>query len=164
MSKIAIIYLSQAGSTKEVAERIADVLKPLHEVSLHALVPAMDLGDYDVVIVGAPINGMQWKLEATNFIKDHGEQLQSKKVALFALGLMAYQGRKFFQTKDQTSLNQVSQEVKAIDKAIFGGVSSSPLPTPMRILFGISKDAPNDQRNWDHIEDWAKGLAVKIER
>lgn len=163
MSFILISYLTKSGSTKEVAEKVGQILADSgHKVDLQALDRIYDVSKYDGVVIGAPINGMQWLPDALSFVDTHKTELLEKKVAYFTLAMLAYQGRSFWQKKIYKALEKPANIVAPIHTAVFGGVAVGELPAPMRLILGIPKTAESDQRDWKMIEAWAEELASKM--
>lgn len=84
MRRYLVAYSTNAGSTAEVAERIAQVLgEGGAAVDLRRLEEVTDVAGYDAVVVGAPMI-LGWHRPALRFIKKHRAALAQKKVAYFA--------------------------------------------------------------------------------
>ncbi|MCK8060378.1 MULTISPECIES: flavodoxin domain-containing protein [unclassified Fusibacter] len=163
MSKVLIGYVTKTGSTREVAQRINEILTNKgHTVEIRQLDEVKDFKGFDSIIIGAPINGMNWRQDAYEFVNTHKAELSNVKVAYFALGIMAYQGRKLWNKTVNKALVKPSSIVEPIDTAVFGGVSGDVMPAPVRFIFGIPKDSKADQRDWTKIEEWADGLCSKL--
>lgn len=164
MRKVLIAYATKTGSTKEVAQKIAEVLGArgitveLREASGSA---RLEPGAWDGVIVGAPINGMRWLDEATRFVEANKSALAATKTAYFLLSV-ALAGKGAFASKVKSRLDPVSAVVQPVMKGFFGGVMSAEPPLILRLLFGLSKDTPKDARDWKAIEAWAKEFASKL--
>jgi menaquinone-dependent protoporphyrinogen IX oxidase len=89
--KILVAYATNAGSTEEVAQAVADGLRSPVEGGAFADGPTVDvrrveevttLDGYEAVIIGAPMI-LGWSRAAVNFIRCHSTALESKKVAYF---------------------------------------------------------------------------------
>lgn len=81
--KIAIVYSTVGGTTKECAELLAKELKN-QEVELFEIgkrEPA--LSDFDVVVVGFPIMMGKAEKRARKYIKKHEGELESVKTAYY---------------------------------------------------------------------------------
>jgi menaquinone-dependent protoporphyrinogen IX oxidase len=162
MSKILVTYVSKTGSTKEVAERIKKILSNNHQVDIRPMSENISLEHYDGIIIGGPVNGMNWHVDAKAYVKTHEKLLKNKKVALYTLGIMAKQGRKFFMKKVNHVLDVSEKNINAMSTAVFGGVAEGGYSTFMSFMFGISKTSDADQRDWHKIENWAKELSNKF--
>lgn len=170
MKNILVLYISPNGSTAEVADFIGQELKALgHRVDLHPIdklpetsqgpdgtVPTLYL--YDAVVVAAPVNGMNWRPEALNFITQHRAELLSKSVSYVALAMMAQQGRPMWQRAVQKVFTKATEAVPPVATAIFGGVAAGEMPAPMRWVFGLPKDMVKDNRDWQKVEAFARKI------
>lgn len=83
MSEILIAYSTNAGSTLEVAQVIADELvQKGHNVSVKNVSDVNDIKPYDSVLVGAPMI-LGWHRSAKRFLHKHRSMLAKKKCAYF---------------------------------------------------------------------------------
>lgn len=163
MSKLLVAYVSETGSTKEVAEKVADILRSKgHEVTIESMKSVINLADFEGIVLGAPVHGMSWDTGAQTFVEDNQATLQGKPVALFALGIMVKYGRNFFRNKVNQVLLKPSKLVKPIDAAVFQGVSGQAMPKPFRFMFGLKEDLPTNQEDWPRIQSWSETLAEKF--
>jgi len=61
MNNILTTYATRAGSTFEVAEQIAEILRTTGASVKVKPVPAVhEMKDYDAVVIGSPIRMSQW--------------------------------------------------------------------------------------------------------
>ena len=81
--KIAVIYASVGGTTRECAELLKKELKT-HAVELFDLsLGEPDLNGYDTLVIGFPIRmGKAMKI-ARRFIKKHADELVGRRVAYY---------------------------------------------------------------------------------
>ncbi len=165
MIKVLIAYTSKQGATKEVAEAIA---RHLSESESDVVIKSMDavanVDPYDLVVIGAPINGMRWVQEAIDFVGIHQSELLYKKVAYFSLSYTVKHGRQFWKNRIHKAFDEVSIQVPPLMTAGFAGKVDGTLPAVMRFIFGVAKDVPNDQRDWDEIEEWSHALVTAYEK
>lgn len=165
MSRVLIGYVTKTGSTKEVAERVGDILRQNgHEVEVQRLdqVQGAVLETFESVVIGAPINGMAWQPIAKTFVEEHQAVLSEKKIAYFTLTLTGLIASGFWRRKVRSAFKKAEKMVPAVQTGIFGGIKDGPLPAPMRILFGLPKNVPDDQRDWTVIQNWAVELSKKL--
>lgn len=81
--KIAVIYASVGGTTRECAELLKKELKT-HEVELCDLSESEpELNGYDTVVVGFPIRMGKAMKKVRNYIKTHLEELMKCRVAYY---------------------------------------------------------------------------------
>lgn len=150
-NKILIAYASNAGTTAEIAAKIAEFLpRTGQEVEVKPMASVSDLSSYDAVIVGAPMI-VGWHRDATKFLKTHEAALRQKPTAYFITSLELTRtgvptvggvplyfdpahghapktpGKLSFkekQTSDTTYVNPILQaapSVKPVSVALFGG-------------------------------------------
>ena len=85
--KVLVGYATQYGSTKEVAEAIAETLRESGlEADLQPLSKVRTLESYSAVVLGAPLIMFHWHRDAINFLSRHRIALSERPVAIFALG------------------------------------------------------------------------------
>lgn len=161
--RVLVTYKTQTGSTRDAAEVIAAVLAAQgFETTISATTEAGQLDRYDTVIVGAPINGMQWLPEAVEYIRKHATELAHKKTAFYCMSYIHQTGSSFWRKVIEGVFKPAKAIVNPVDTAIFGGRIGEPLPAPMRFIFGIPKNAPIDLWEKDAIADWAQKLAATL--
>lgn len=85
--RILVAYATRYGSTREVAERIGEVLgrrgAPVEVTSAESV---GDLGGYSAVVLGSPYYIGKMLKPAREFLAKHRDALAALPVAVFALG------------------------------------------------------------------------------
>jgi flavodoxin len=85
--KLLVAYVSKHGSTREVAEAIAETLeKAAHEVELRRAADIEDPTPYDGVVLGGSLYFGRWHDDAVRFLSKHRRKLSELPLAVFALG------------------------------------------------------------------------------
>jgi menaquinone-dependent protoporphyrinogen IX oxidase len=83
MKRVLVVYVTNAGSTTDVAKAIGEELSAEDiSVDVCAIDDVQNLASYDAVIVGAPMI-LGWHRSATNFLKKNQQVLKEKQVAYF---------------------------------------------------------------------------------
>jgi flavodoxin len=78
--KTAVYYLSRTGNTRRFAETISELLKvPIYDI---ALVESASAADFDLLIIGTPVNGFRAVPEVLSFARKLPEG-ENKKTILF---------------------------------------------------------------------------------
>jgi flavodoxin len=78
--KACILYFSRTGNTKRLAEVLSETLKvPAYDI---AVSPHSVANDFDLLIVGSPVNGFRPAVEVTAFL-DRLPEGASKKAIVF---------------------------------------------------------------------------------
>src|SRR6266487_6623990 len=84
MNKILVTFATRAGSTYEVAARVAEVLRAGGAtVEVKPVAAVHEVKDYDAVVIGSAIRMGQWLPEAVQFVKAHRETLSHIPTAYF---------------------------------------------------------------------------------
>jgi menaquinone-dependent protoporphyrinogen oxidase len=145
--KVLIAHTTKKGSTREVAEKIGEVLKSKgHEIAVIDLKDKPDPASYDAVVVGAPIMIGKILHRAPKFVKKYSGILTQKPFACFVLGGMLAEDTEENREKMREKLVKITDLVEPLDIGLFGG----------------KYDEDRDWRDWDKISAWAEGLADKL--
>ncbi len=161
MKKILIAYVSETGSTKEVAEEIGRVIsEDGFQTDVQPVSSVLSADPYDGVIVGAPVKGMRWLPEALQFIEAHKTRLSSIPTAYFLLSVALMGDSPLFSKKIPFCFKPAFAIAKPAATACFGGVMASEPPFILRLVFGLKKGTPKDGRDWQAIRLWAKKTAA----
>ena len=84
---ILIAYASRYGSTREVAEAIAETLTERGlEADTQPMRRVRALDQYRAVVLGAPLYMFHWHKDARRCLARHRAALIARPVAIFALG------------------------------------------------------------------------------
>jgi len=91
MAKILIIYSTTDGHTRSICERLQNLVKAQHEVSLVAMAedPDIDLTPFDKVVIGASIRYGKHQQQVSEFITRNQPALESKANAFFSVNVVA---------------------------------------------------------------------------
>ncbi len=160
--KILVCYATRCGSTGEVAERIASVIKSDgHTVDVSQVKRNIDIDDYDAVVVGSAIRIGKCLGEAIEFVKQRKSDLQKKKLFYFGVCLMITMPDKLHEV--QTYLDSMIAECRPIAHEIFAGkVDFSRLSFPIRLLMKQMKTPEGDFVEWQKVESWAKMISKSV--
>lgn len=166
-ASILVTYATRYGSTKEVAEAVAAEFRTLGlAVDIQPMGNVKTLNGYQQIVVGTPIYIGRLHKDARRFLDQHREALQTRTVALFALGPTTMRvddwqdvNNQFEQITTQLAwLNPVATE-------LFGGkFDPAALRFPDSLLTIIPasplRNMPaGDVRDWTVIRTWTHKLA-----
>ncbi len=169
--KILIIYASRYGSTRTVATTVRDVLCSNGlQVDLSSAGKITDVSKYDAVILGSAINRLRILPEATEFLKQHREDLSNKILRFFILcsalredteSVRAFALENFL----EPSLEEFT-EFEIIDSGLFGGVVDYRGMNFIEVfvMSVILKQTEGDFRNIDRIRQWAELISYTIKK
>jgi menaquinone-dependent protoporphyrinogen oxidase len=156
MRKLCIAYVTKTNTTKEIAEEIGKIARDKDwTVKVLPLTAVADLREYDAVLIGAPINGMQWLPEANDFVEKHRNVLSERSTSFFLVSYLMNSGAMRWRKLIDKSLNKASNLVQPFMIGKFDGRVEDEFGTIPRWLFGLKKGTPLDLRNWDQIRGWA---------
>lgn len=168
--KVLVTYASKYGSTREVAEAIAETLRNQGvEVELQAVKTVKTLEPYRAVVLGAPLYILHLHKDAKGFLARHQAALNEHPTAFFVLG----------PTDDKVEGWQEAQKMLDQELAMMGWFKPAAITLfggrldPAKLRFPDSlltllpasplHNAPaTDARDWPAIRAWAEDLPVKL--
>ncbi len=135
---ILMAYATRYGSTQEVADRIAAMLRESGlTVDVQPVKQVQTLDGYRAVVVGAPLYMSDWLKEARNFLSRHRATLTRLPVAIFALGPTEDKEKDWTETRKQ--FDQVLSQfpwLTPVAAELFGGRFD-----PARLTFPVQPDS-----------------------
>lgn len=155
---VLVAYASKNGSTQEVAEAVADVLR-LHGLAVDVR-PARDVVDvtpYSTVVLGGALYTGRWHRDARRLLRRHRSDLGTRRLAVFAMGPRTLAPDDVAASRAQ--LDHALAQVPGLRPervAIFGGVIR-----PERLRFPFNRMPACDARDWPAIRDWASTIATE---
>lgn len=152
MTGILVTYATEHGSTRQVAEAIAVVLRRDGlGVELRA---ARDVRGpvygFGLVVLGAPLYSGRWHRDAHWFLEQHRSELGQVRVAVFGMGPRSDNPESWRRSRSQ--LNRALSRrgwLTPAAVAVFGGVD----PGERR-----RRQPVRDLRDWTAIRSWAEAL------
>lgn len=165
---VLVAYASKYGATKEIAEKIADVLVDAGlKTELHPVEEIRDLAGVEAVILGSAVYIGQWRQEAAEWLKNYQEPLSRLPVWLFSSGPTGegdpselMQGFTF-----PEALKSAADHIQPRAIAFFHGVlDRNKLSIGERAIVRMLKAPVGDFRNWDSITAWAGRIARELSR
>lgn len=164
--KVLVAYATKYGSTREIAERIGEVIRGSnYSVDVIPVDQVPALSGYDAVVLGSAVYVGQWRKEAAAFLKDNEEDLSERQVWLFSSGPTGkgdpdelMEGFHF-----PTSLQPVADRIGPRDIVFFHGVLDlKKLGLPEKIVVKGIKAPLGDYRDWDSITAWAQSIVEAL--
>lgn len=160
MEKIAIVYGTTTGSTAEIVEKMKMYYKErdVDATIIKASDTTVKLDGYEMVIIGSGIYGGRVHGNVKAFIDKNREQLNKKKVAVFAVcGMMCSRDEKK-KTKANAFADVVACGLSPVSKSVF----ATRLPDRgwfnnlmLKVLWNA---VPGDHRDWDKIKSWTLSI------
>lgn len=162
--RVLIAYASRLGSTREIAQAIAQVLTQRGaSVDVRAVDEVEQIEGYQAVMVGSPIREQQWLPEARRFVETHREALRQVPLVYFAVsGLMSQPTPEHFHEVYEY-LAEVRDMVEPLEVGIFAGLLDYDRLDPAQMTKVLSKGLPEgDFRRWQDIRAWAEDVADRL--
>lgn len=166
---VLVTYATKYGSTREVAEVIADALgKTGLAVDLKPAAEAKDVAVYDAVVLGSPLYIGRFLKDANAFLEHNRSALESRPVALFALGPVSAQDDLAEAYKQIEGVlgkigwlkpTATAMFVGAFDPARLRGLDklvTKPAASPLHNM------GAHDERDWVAIRAWADSLPAEL--
>jgi menaquinone-dependent protoporphyrinogen oxidase len=156
---ILIAYASKYGATKEIAERIAQVLgREGMAVEVKEAESVSSLQSYAAVIMGSSVYFSNWLPEASELLESFQEKLATKPLWLFSSGLAVIGEPKDWLFPE--TLQPLVKKIKPKDIVLFGGkVDAEQLTLDDWLINPSLRVEAGDYRNWAEIEAWAQRIA-----
>ncbi|HEY3475195.1 MAG TPA: flavodoxin domain-containing protein [Anaerolineales bacterium] len=164
---ILVTYASKYGATKEIAEKIGEVLRQAGlRVDVLPVTGIRNLTSYKAVILGSAGYVGKWQKEAVRFLQANENILADRPVWLFSSGptgegdpVELVEGVRL-----PPALQPVADRIQPRDIAVFHGYIN-----PDKINFiekwsikSLVKKPFGDFRDWDSITSWATSIAATL--
>lgn len=163
---VLIAYASKYGATREIAERIAEILeRGGARANVHPAEDVTSLRDYDAVVIGSGVYSANWLPEASELLESFEEDLATKPVWIFSDGpttegdpVEALGG-----WTHPTSLQPLIDSVQPEGVALFAGkIDADKLALEDWLLNRSMRGIVGDYRDWDTIGAWAGHIAKRL--
>lgn len=87
MNKILVAYITNCGTTRDVAEAVAEEInKAGYQAEVKTLTEVEETESYAAVVLGAPMI-IGWHKNALQYLRQHKQELAKKPLALFLMGM-----------------------------------------------------------------------------
>ena len=158
--RVLVAYASRHGSTKEIAERIADELSAMDTPATTAEMKSVSsVNEFDLIILGAPLYMGKLEKDFSRFISRFGSDLEKTQVAGFAVGLAPIKNESQAVQEAMDTLNAGFGSIKPVSVALFAGrLDPEKLSFISRKIIAMVKAPTGDFREWDKISAWAREI------
>lgn len=169
---ILVTYASRHGSTRGIAERIAERLRADGlDAEVRPAAEVRDASRYDAFVVGGAAYMFHWLKDATTFVRRNRAQLAKRPTWLFSSGPVGTdtvdkQGRDVLETTVPKEFPGLRDEIHPRGEKIFFGAmfpDAKPVGLAERFMsmMPAGKDAlpRGDFRDWATIDAWADEIA-----
>ncbi|MHB0876754.1 MAG: flavodoxin domain-containing protein [Anaerolineae bacterium] len=160
--RVLVAYASSYGSTREVAEAIADRLRTSYTVEVQSVTAVTDLSPYQAVVVGSAARKRGWMRVAVRWLKAHEGELAKLPVAYFMTCWCLRQDTPESRAEAAGYIDLVRAAAPAIapvSVGTFAGKFDLNSMSWFERLFMRSKSVPaGEWRDWQAIRAWAAAL------
>jgi menaquinone-dependent protoporphyrinogen oxidase len=160
--RILVAVASKHGSTREIAETIAQELQSQGlSVDLLSAETVVQVSNYDAVVFGSAIYAGNWLPEAKRFAEAFRTQLSKVPFWLFSSGPIGAEDPK--PHDDPNLLAAPLGGVKPREHHVFvGKLDPGTLGLGERLIVKAFKSPTGDFRNWEEIREWGRSIAVTL--
>lgn len=162
MTRVLVVYATKTGSTEGIADQIGQTLRSLGaEVDVVSADEKPDGSGYDAFVVGSGVRAGLWHASAKQWLVGHADLLQSKRVALFTVGLtMATNPEKADVVRGYTDLLLSETGIRPVDIGLFAGMNEiGRFSLPERLVMRAMKAPSGDFRDMRAVERWTIAVA-----
>lgn len=168
---ILVAYSTRTGSTGDVAEVIADVLREAQlPVEVARMKDVKTLGRYSAVILGSPLYIGLMPGELHRFLGRFKFQLGCLPQWFFVLGPIEGKPEEFSKASEQAEMQLKKHAwLQPLEVKILGGrFDVNHMPFPFSIAtrlpaFPMKNIHATDVRDWNDIRSWAANIARKFQ-
>lgn len=163
---VLVTAASREGSTLEIAESIANVLR--HRGLTVTVAPPTsveDVGAYDAVVAGSAVYGGRWLEPAVQLVRRHADALRARPVWLFSSGPVGDPGRAIVRrmSAPPQELPMLMRWSGAREHRMFGGrLTADRVSLVQRLAMRAVGGLAGDWRPWDDIDRWAGSIAEEL--
>lgn len=161
-----VTYASRYGSTRGVAERIADRLRARGcRVELRPVDEVRGLGGYAGVVFGSAVFDQRWMPEGEAFVRNNADALSGCPVWFFSVG--TFGDRKPLigplMKREPKGIAEFTRAIGPRDYRVFAGViDRHQWPFGSRLFYHALGGRLGDNRDWPAIDAWAESIAQAL--
>ncbi|QJS99693.1 flavodoxin [Streptomyces asoensis] len=160
---VLVTYGSTNGSTAQIAEAVAGVLRK-EGLTVDALpagaVPSV--ASYDAVVVGGGLYAGRWQKDARRFVRRHRRLLAERPVWFFSSGPLDASASER-DIPPVRGVRRAMTRVSVREHVTFGGCLEEGAKGRVAGMI-LRSGKGGDFRNFDAIETWAAGVARELTR
>ena len=168
--RVLVVYASHYGATREIAERIAEVLRGERlSVELRSAdedFTGLTREDFDAFVIGSAIHAGHWLRPAVDFVHHNARVLSVRPAWLFSSGPIGQAAVDKIQP-DPRDIKEFRHLLDVQEHVIFGG-SFDPAKADLEDTGWLEREVVRrllpvgDFRDWEQIETWARQVALEL--
>jgi menaquinone-dependent protoporphyrinogen oxidase len=172
--RVLVACASAHGSTRGIAERIADRLRErggdvaLHDIIADGTAPA----EFGAAVIGSAVHNARWLPEATQFLRRNRETLAQRPLWLFSVSSLGDEESFFpprvarFMRRSRKSVEEsagIPAEVPFREHRNFAGaIARDHYPLVGNLFMMAMRGRYGDHRNWPAVDGWAAAIADEL--
>jgi menaquinone-dependent protoporphyrinogen oxidase len=159
-STVLVAYATKNGSTAEIAEAIAAVLREEGlDVVCREVTQVPGLERFGAVVLGSAVYMKRWRPEARRFLRRHRSELSTKPLWIFSSGPVGGAAADPSWTIPKRVV-KLAESIGAHPHVVFAGrLPSAPRNFVERAMVRNTPPELRDSRDWDEIRAWARAIA-----
>jgi menaquinone-dependent protoporphyrinogen oxidase len=166
--RVLVTFATRGGSTRELAEQVAQVLELSGlAVDLQPVTAPIDSTSYDAVVLGSALYFQRLMPEALRFLTSHATVLASRPLVIFSVGAEMRKGtpvaRAAAETWVRQSLSGIPQIQPIVLEHFAGAVELRRLGFWWRLLVLITLGERGDWRDITRVRTWSTALLPHLE-
>jgi menaquinone-dependent protoporphyrinogen oxidase len=162
--KVLVAYASKRGSTAEIAEGIAEVLRESGlDVDRSSVSEVEELGPYEAIVLGSAVYMKRWRGDARRFLRRHRKEMGRMPFWMFSSGPVGDPEKDDLDWSEPRKVVAAAEKLGVRDHVVFGGrLPTDPQgPIEKAMAAGIPEEY-RDRRDWDEIRAWARAVAGEL--
>jgi menaquinone-dependent protoporphyrinogen oxidase len=170
---VLVAYASKHGATRQIAERIADMLQKAGvDVEAQPIKAVTDASKYEAFVIGGAVYFGSWLKDVTAFLKRNHALLSTRPVWLFSSGPLGdspvdAEGRDLREAASPKELAAMTDAIQPRDhRVFFGALDHTTFGLPERMLWALPASRAllieGDFRDWAEIELLAEDIARQL--
>lgn len=162
-STVLVLHASRMGSTREIAEAIADELRRTdHAVTCQPCSDAPEPAAFDAVLLGSAIYAGRWLRDATRYLRRYGPQLTARPTYLFQSGPVGNTGGDTSRTLSPRTVARFVRAHGLPEPVTFAGRLDLAHARTRLQRWMATGSLAGDYRDWDTIRAWAHRVGVEL--
>ena len=160
-ARVLVAYATKLGSTREIAETIAHVLRDGgHEAAAVAVRDVTSLDGWDAVVLGSALYAAYWQRDARRFTERFHNDLKARPLWLFSSGPL---DRRLARADQPITPHgaEITAGLGARAHRTFGGRLVATADVPAQVL---QTHRLGDFRDWQRIVEYAYRIGRELDR